>query len=114
MLISIVRYKHGVHIWEVVHVVWVEVNVELMDYRETEESENESTSASSNGLQPKKCRSGMWNFYIKMPCGKKVLSILYKNEYSYLGVTWENICFTITKISRNEMTEEATEKNKLD
>ena len=57
------------------------------DNRETEESETESISAGSEGPKPKKFRSDVWDFFTKVPGGKKVLCGLCKNEYSYLGAT---------------------------
>ena len=43
------------------------------DNRETEESETESISAGSEGPKPKKFRSDVWDFFTKVPGGKKVL-----------------------------------------
>ena len=61
------------------------------DNRETEESETESISAGSEGPKLKKFRSDVWDFFTKVPGGKKVLGEvlggLCKNEYSYLGTT---------------------------
>ena len=52
------------------------------------ESETESISTSCEGVKkPKKFRSDVWDFFTKMPGGKKVLCGLCKNEYSYLGAT---------------------------
>ena len=52
------------------------------------EIETESVSTSSEGVKkPKKFCSDVWDFFTKIPNGKKVLCGLCKNEYSYLGAT---------------------------
>jgi len=73
---------------------------------ETEESEIESVSASSKGPKPKKCCSNVWKVFSKMPGGKKVLCVLCKNGYSYLGATSNMrehlLCHHKDKYKRNE------------